>query len=166
METTEGEKRIDERKNNEVQRKYSKEATVIVNAVEVKDGKAEDVIKAVINKVGLSKVLAVRPRINKEYEITLTDEEACEELMNGLMIKDVMTEVRNLQTKECVVSFMHLPVYVTDEEIWDKLRVWGVTTISAVKRRYYPGTTITDGTSFVRVKFPKEIVSLPYSTKC
>ncbi len=31
-------------------------------------------IKAVINKVGLSKVLAVRPRINKEYEITLTDE--------------------------------------------------------------------------------------------
>lgn len=143
-----------------------KEATVIVNAAEVKDGKVEDVIKAVINKVGLSKVLAVRPRINKEYEITLTDEEACEELMNGLMIKDVMTEVRNLQTKECVVPFMHLPVYVTDEEIWDKLRVWGVTTISAVKRRYYPGTTITDGTRFVRVKFPKEIVSLPYSTKC
>ncbi|XP_016365049.1 uncharacterized protein LOC107706004 [Sinocyclocheilus rhinocerous] len=165
VETTEEEKRTDERKNNEIQRKYSKEATVIVNVAEIKDGKAEDVIKAVINKVGPSKVLAVRPRINKEYEITLTDEEACEELMDGLMIKDVITEVRNLQTKECVVSIMHLPVYITDEEIRDKLRVWGVTTISAVKRRYYPGTTITDGTRFVRAKFPKEIVSLPYSTK-
>ncbi len=62
--------------------------------------------------------------------------------------------------------FMHLPVYVTDEEIWDKLRVWGVvTTISAVKRRYYPGTTITDGTRFVRVKFPKEIVFIALQHK-
>ncbi len=29
----------------------------------------------------------------------------------------------------------------------------------------YPGTDIADGTRYLRVKFPKEVVSLPYSTK-
>ncbi|KAL0151793.1 hypothetical protein M9458_052944 [Cirrhinus mrigala] len=33
------------------------------------------------------------------------------------------------------------------------------------RRQLYPGTNIEDGTRFVKVRFPREIVSLPYSTK-
>lgn len=164
-ETKEDQRQRDEMKDNEKQKQYSKDATVIVNVTEVRDRRVEDVIKAVIEKVGLSNVLAVRPRLNNEYEITVSDEETCEVLKNGLKIKGTVCEVRSLQERECVVSFMHLPAYVTDEEITAKLRTWGVTTASAIRRRYYPDTTITDGTRFVRVKFPKEVVSLPYSTR-
>lgn len=163
--TNEVRRQRNEMEDNEQQKHYSKEATVIVNTTEVRDRRVEDVIKAVIEKVGLSKVLAVRPRLNNEYEVTVTDEEACEVLKDGLTVKGIVCEVRNLQERECVVSFMHLPAYVTDEEITAKLRTWGVKVTSAIRRRYYPDTTITDGTRYVRVKFPKEVLSLPYSTR-
>jgi len=42
---------------------------------------------------------------------------------------------------------------------------WGVNPILPLKRRYYPGTTVVDGTRFLRVKFPQEIVTLPYNVK-
>lgn len=163
--TSEVRRQRNEMEDNEQQKHYSKEATVIVNATEVRDRRVEDVIKAVIEKVGLSKVLAVRPRLNNEYEVTVTDEEACEVLKEGLTVKGIVCEVRNLQERECVVSFMHLPAYITDEEIMAKLQTWGVKVTSAIRRRYYPDTTITDGTRYVRVKFPKEVLSLPYSTR-
>ncbi|KAA0724017.1 hypothetical protein E1301_Tti022923 [Triplophysa tibetana] len=60
---------------------------------------------------------------------------------------------------------MHLPVYIDDNEILNKLRGWGVTPIAGIKRRVYPGTMIEDGTRHVKSRFPKEIMSLPYSTK-
>lgn len=147
------------------QKGYSREATLIVSAVEVNEVKAEDVIKSLIGKVGITKVLAVRPRMNKEYEMTLENEEVCENLKDGLIIKGILCKVRSLQTRECIVSFMHLPAYIMDEEIISKLNVWGVTATSQIKRRYYLGTRITDGTRYVRVKFPKEVPSLPYSTR-
>jgi hypothetical protein len=73
--------------------------------------------------------------------------------------------VKRLQNRDYVVSFMHLPVYLADEEILNKLEGWGVTPISKLKRRVYPGTSIEDGTRYVKTRFPKEVASLPYSTK-
>ncbi len=58
-----------------------------------------------------------------------------------------------------MVSFFNLPSYIEDEEIIQKLISWGVTPTLPVRRRYYPGTTVADGTRFLRVKFPKEVVS-------
>ncbi len=40
---------------------------MIVNVSEVDGGKAEDLINALIAKVGVDKILAVRPRLNKEF---------------------------------------------------------------------------------------------------
>ncbi|XP_016112451.1 uncharacterized protein [Sinocyclocheilus grahami] len=60
---------------------------------------------------------------------------------------------------------MHLPVYLEDEQILEKLEGWGVFPISEIKRRLYTGTDIEDGTRYVKVRFPREVVSLPYSTK-
>lgn len=83
----------------------------------------------------------------------------------GLEIKGVNCEVKTLQNRVYVVSFMHLPAYMEDKEIIEKLKEWGVTPISTIKRRVYQGTKIEDGTRFVRSRFPREVISLPYSTR-
>ncbi len=64
-----------------------------------------------------------------------------------------------------MVSFLNLPSYIEDEDIVQKLVNWGVTPILPVRRRFYPGTTVADGTRFLRVKFSQEVTSLPYNTK-
>uniref|UniRef100_A0A9J7YPY9 CCHC-type domain-containing protein n=1 Tax=Cyprinus carpio carpio TaxID=630221 RepID=A0A9J7YPY9_CYPCA len=147
------------------ERKYLKEATVIVNVENVSEVRAVDIIKAVTDKCGYGKILALRPRQGKEYELTMEKEETCDELTEGLLIKGVNCEIKKLQNRDYVVSFMHLPVYLADEEILNKLEVWGVSPISKIKRRVYPGTSIEDGTRYVKARFPKEVASLPYSTK-
>ncbi len=48
----------------------AKEATVTVDMGEVNDGKAEDLIKVIAGKVGVSMILAVRPKQNRLYEVT------------------------------------------------------------------------------------------------
>lgn len=144
---------------------YSKEAMAIVDMVDQRDARAEDIIKAVNERIGGGKILAVRPRQGKEYEITLINREACNGLDEGLMIKGKLCEIQQLKTREYVVSFIHLPAYIEDSDIVDKLQNWGVTPVSDIRRRMYPGTDIADGTRYLRVKFPKEVVSLPYSTK-
>ncbi len=77
---------------------------------------------------------------------------------------------KNVKLESCVqqkkmVSFLNLPSYIEDEDIVQKLVNWGVTPILPVRRRFYPGTTVADGTRFLRVKFSQEVTSLPYNTK-
>lgn len=100
---------------------FLKEATVIVNLMDLRDAKVEDIIEAVTAKIGFGKLLAVRPRPDREYELTLDDEGMCDDLMAGLMIKEKMCEIRKLQTRECIVSFMHLPAYIDNKDILSKL---------------------------------------------
>lgn len=152
------------RKEN-MKRVYAKEATVTVDLTEVRGARAEDIIKAVIEKIGVGKILAVRPKQMDNYEVTLEKEEDTEELMDGLIIKGKNCEVQKLKNRDYVVSLMHLPAYMDDEDILKKLEGWGVFPISKIRRRVYPGTSIEDGTRFVKTRFPKEVISLPYSTK-
>ncbi|XP_026111556.1 uncharacterized protein LOC113088487 [Carassius auratus] len=147
------------------ERRYLKEATVIVNVENLSEVRAVDIIKAVTDKCGYGEILALRPRQGKEYELTMEKEETCDKLTEGLLINGVNCEIKKLQNRDYVVSFMHLPVYLADEEILNKLEVWGVSPISKIKRRVYPGTSIEDGTRYVKARFPKEVASLPYSTK-
>lgn len=58
-----------------------------------------------------------------------------------------------------------MPAYIDNQVIVDKLEGCGVTPISETKRRVYPGTTVEDGTRFVKSLFPEEVVSLPYSSR-
>lgn len=152
-------------KEKKKQRIYSKEATVIVDISNVQNGGAVDIIGAITEKIGVEKILAVRPKMNKQYEVTFETEDVCDELINGLEIKGQICGIKKLQDREFVVSFMHLPVYLGDKDIIEKLEGWGVTPKEEIKRRFYPGTEIEDGTRFVKVKFPKEVASLPYSTR-
>ncbi|XDV21823.1 hypothetical protein PO909_026843 [Leuciscus waleckii] len=152
-------------RKEKVKRVYAKEATVTVDLTDVSDARAEDIIKAVTEKIGDGKILAVRPKQMHKYEVTLEKEEDTEELMDGLIIKGENCEVQKLQNRDYVVSFMHLPVYMDDEDVLKKLEGWGVFPVSKIKRRVYPGTSIEDGTRFVKTRFPREVISLPYSTK-
>lgn len=152
-------------RKEKVKRVYAKEATITVDLTDVSDARAEDIIKAVTEKIGDGKILAVRPKQMHKYEVTLEKEEDTEELMDGLIIKGENCEVQKLQNRDYVVSFMHLPVYMDDEDILKKLEGWGVFPVSMIKRRVYPGTSIEDGTRFVETRFPREVISLPYSTK-
>lgn len=64
-----------------------------------------------------------------------------------------------------VVSFLHIPAYIEDDHLIDKLESFKVTVLSPVQRRYYPGTEIADGTRFVNVRLPPNLLSIPYSVK-
>lgn len=74
-------------------------------------------------------------------------------------------EVKKLQGREYLVSFMHLPVYLEDNDINTKLEGSEVIPVSTLKRRCYPGTDIEDGTRFIKIKFQREVASLLYSTR-
>ncbi len=65
-----------------LERKYLKEATVIVNVENVSEVRAVDIINAVGDQCGNGKILALRPRQGKEFELTMEKEETCEELTN------------------------------------------------------------------------------------
>lgn len=154
-----------ERIISSTKRLYRKEATITIDVSETRDGNAESIIKAITKKIGVKGILAVRPKQQKQYEVTMESEECCDELLNGLDINGQICEVKKLEDREYVVSFMHIPVYLKDNDIITKLEGWGVIPVSTVKRRCYPGTDIEDGTRFIKAKFPREVASLPYSTR-
>lgn len=58
-----------------------------------------------------------------------------------------------------------MPNYIKDEEIIQKLVDWGVNPILSLRRRFYQGTTVADGKRFLRVRFPQDIVTLPYNVR-
>lgn len=102
---------------------------------------------------------------DKKSEITMNHTKGKERLIDGFKIKNCQILARDLNNDELVVSFMNLPVYITDEDIHEKLNGWGVKATTPIKRRRWPGTEIADGTRFCKVKFFDTVQSLPYSTK-
>ena len=73
--------------------------------------------------------------------------------------------MRTIYSDSIVVSFMHLPAYVSDDEIISKLKGLNIEILSDVKRRMHEKTKIADGTRYIKVKFPPNLKSLPYSMK-
>lgn len=78
-------------------------------------------------------------------ELTLADKQSTEALLEGVEINGVLCTVKPLRNNEIVVSFLHLPAHILDEDIIE-LRMWGVTSLQPIRQRYYLGTDITDGT--------------------
>lgn len=60
---------------------------------------------------------------------------------------------------------MNLLVYMEESAILAKLCSWGVSAVSEIRRRVWPGTDIADCTRYCKVKFTDTVKSLPYSTK-
>lgn len=110
-------------------------------------------------------LLACRQTGARKYEVTMSSEKGKDKLLEGFKIGNVQILGRELCNDELVVSFLNLPAYVEDEEILDKLRGWGVSATSSIRRRMWPGTDVADGTRFCKVKFNQTVQSLPYSAK-
>ncbi len=74
-------------------------------------------------------------------------------------------EIKKLQTRDYVVSFMHLPVYLMIKKFLENWRDGELIPYQKLKEDATPGTDIEDGTRFLKVRVPKEVASLPYSTR-
>lgn len=142
---------------------YERQLTLLAEI----DGEDNITMMELLRKVKeeCGEVIGCRFKSLKSYELTMKDARGKEKLMDGLKIKDSRIMGKELGNDELVVSFINLPTYIEDEEILEKLKEWGVKAISPIKRRMWPGTSIADGTRFMKVKFTETVKSLPYSTK-
>ncbi|CAC5423425.1 unnamed protein product [Mytilus coruscus] len=144
-----------------------KELTLVVDVVDNKKVSANSIIEEAEVLCGEGNVLAVVPRSGNLYEINVTNSDAADELSTGPFV--IGTKRYNCQaiySKDRVVSFMHLPVFISDDVIRNKLEAYNVEIKSPIKQHMYDGTSVTDGTRYVVVKFPPNISSLPYTMKC
>lgn len=142
---------------------YEKKLTVEVEI----DGEDRISMMDLLNKVKdvCGRIVGCRYKTPKKYELTMSDERGKDKLMDGMRLKRCIISAKEICNDELVVSFLALPTYIDDEEILDKLAAWGVSAVSPVKRRMWPGTDIADGTRFMKVKFTDKVKSLPYSTR-
>ena len=146
-------------------RRFMKECTVeVVMEKEIKAGELIEYI-SMVHREG--EILACVPRNRNVYEVTFADErqarvfaEEGEMFCNGSHVK-----MNLIYSDSIVVSFMHLPAYVSDDEIITKLKGLNIEILSDVKRRMHEITKIADGTRYIKVKFPPNLKSLPYSMK-
>lgn len=81
----------------------------------------------------------------QKFELTMSNVKGKERLLDGFKIGNTTVIAKKLSNDKLVVSFLNLRAYTTDEEILDKLKAWGVTVTSPIKRRMWPGTRIADG---------------------
>ena len=151
--------RIDEKES----RTYEKELTIEVDIQGEDRVTMMELLKKVKEECGI--VIACRFKTPKKYELTMQDAGGRDKMMDGIKIRNNIIVSKELSKNELMVSFMSLPAYITDGEIMDKLAAWGVSAVSPIKRRVWPGTDIVEGTRFVKVQFPKDVQSLPYSTR-
>ncbi|KAK7878415.1 hypothetical protein WMY93_034341, partial [Mugilogobius chulae] len=134
-------------KKQEEQRRFIKELTVVLELEGGSEVSPMALIRAVKEESG--NILACRQISKQKYEVTVTTAKAKERLLDGFRIGETKVHGRDVTTDELVVSFMGLPAYIKDEEIEGKLLFWGVTPVSEVRRRMWPGTTVADGTRWV-----------------
>lgn len=144
---------------------FHKDSTVLLKVGDNQKVKAYDVITSLENVYGKGSVFACVPKSGDCFEVTLPNKAVAEKLTAGVKIGDKSLECDLLYSDVMVVSFMHLPAYVTDHEIKGNLDKIGVEVKSDIKRRYYKGTTVADGTRYVETKFPPKVKSLNYLMK-
>lgn len=149
---------------NTGQRNYCRENTITVDVID--NGQVKhDIIKFVHEHCGLGAMFACVPRSGNLYEITLDGKTPNQYLLEGIKIGDKIFKCKELVQTSVMVSFLHLPAYIEDEEIENTLEAMKVEMVSQIKRRLYPRTNIANGTRYVRVKLPPNMSSFPYIIK-
>ena len=122
-----------------------------------------ELLKAVSGSCG--RVIGCRQKGERRCELLMKSDGGKEKLLDGFKIKGCNVLAYGATKNERIVSFLSLPIYTTDAEIWAKLRDWKVEPVSPIRRRKWPETDIYDGTRFLKVRFPDSVSSLPYSTR-
>lgn len=143
-----------------------KELTLIVDVADNRSVSAQSIIEEAEGICGDGNILAVVPRSGNLYEITVRYQNNSDDLCNSpFQVSGKRFQCHAVYSKERVVSFLHLPAFIPDSDIFKKLQEFGVEVKSDIKRRFYPGTEVADGTRYVVVKFPPNVSSLPYTVK-
>ncbi|ESO89834.1 hypothetical protein LOTGIDRAFT_176843, partial [Lottia gigantea] len=118
------------------------------------------------DKLGDDSVLAIVP-CNGSYDVTVVNNKLASVIArDGLLHGSEGLHCKLIDSRVKVVSFMHIPVYVSDKDIEVKLKSWGVTSCGPIirKTKDYDGKKKYEGTRFVKVEFPPTVCSLPYAT--
>ena len=146
-------------------RKYEKDATIRIETGFEKVT-ANDIIEAIENDFGENSVYACVPR-GGFFEVTLCDIDTARHVADGLEIEGTTYNSRIVSDKTVVVSFLHLTPYIEDEQIINYLENLNITVLSPIKRHFLKDSKrkVTDGTRYVRVRFPSALKSLPYSVR-
>lgn len=143
--------------------KFEKDLTVAVEIAGEERITMMELLRGIKEVCGL--VCGCRFKDPKRYEVTMSSLRGKEKLVDGFKIRGCNIMAKDLSMDEMVVSFLNLPVYIPDGAIVQRLTAWGVEAASPVKRRFWPGTRIADGTRFLKVKFNDTVRSLPYSAR-
>lgn len=150
---------------NTVKRRYCRENTITVDVLDNGQVKPDNIIKFVHEHCGFGAMFACVSRSGNLYEVTLDGRAPIQYLLEGIKIGEKIFECTEVVQTSIMVSFLHLPAYIDDEEIENTLEAMKVEMVSPIKRRFYPGTNIADGTRYVRVKLPPNMSSFPYTIK-
>ena len=143
-----------------------KESTLIVDVKDNRQVKARSVISELEKTYGVGSILAVVPRSGNLFEITVSEKQFVNDLSHsGFSVEGQKYDCHAIYSAERLVSFMHLPAFIEDDVILQKLAVLGVEVLSPVKKKNHPGTNVADGTRYVICKFPPNINSLPYTMR-
>ncbi|VDI63785.1 Hypothetical predicted protein [Mytilus galloprovincialis] len=119
-----------------------KEKTVLVDVGDNRNIKAADVIANVEKEVGEGTVLACVPKSGNSYELTLTDKDALDLIVDtGFKVNDSNFKPRAIFSRDKVVSFFNVSHYVPDSEIREKLQEFGVTLKSPIREFYVSNET-------------------------
>lgn len=144
-------------------KEYSRSLTVMVVVEGEEEVTTMEILRSIKEDCGV--VLGCRARGTGKLEITMESAEGKRKIMDGIKCRNSRIMGREMNSNEMVVSFLHLPVYITDAQIQGRLQEWGVGAASEIRRRKWPGTDVVDGTRFLKVRFTDEVRSLPYSTR-
>ena len=87
--------------------------------------KSEVLIEKVVKLCGEGSILACVPMYWNVFELTLDGNAPAQILLDGIEIKDRIYECRKVINDIKVVSFLHLPAYVEDDEIIEKVTEFG-----------------------------------------
>lgn len=83
-----------------------------------------DLLKTV--ELTCGRVLGCRAKTDKRWELTMSSIRGKEMLLHRFKIKSFRIVALEVVTDTRVVSFLNLPLNITDNHIKDKLRQWGV----------------------------------------
>ncbi|XP_028974685.1 uncharacterized protein LOC114837325 [Esox lucius] len=145
------------------EKSYDKACTVEVDIIGDQELSVLEILRGIEQAGGT--VLGCRRKGTRKYEITMSHICGKERLMDGLRIGSNTVHVKEISSDEMKVSFMSLPVYISDSEILNKLRGWEVEAVGPIRRRMWPKTDVADGTRICKVRFTDKVRSLPYSAK-
>lgn len=146
---------------------YRRDCSLLIDVGDNKRVKSETIISAACKLCGHENIFGCVPRSGNMFEITTSDRKYVDILEDGLYIGTNLYESKKFIQDKFVVSLMHLPTYITDNEIEQKLTQCDANIISPIKRRFVEveGNKFADGTRFCNVRLNENKRSLPFTMK-